>query len=110
MKDAPKVEILVIQTIIRQGVIFNRQVNKRDIEARLEKGEFFIKDYDKTELSNFLIFYFDKKQDKRMMTLQQLQTELKKPEHAKSKVLSILREPSYIHNLRPLKKESDKVR
>ena len=29
VKDAPHIEILLIQTIIRNGAVFNRQVNKR---------------------------------------------------------------------------------
>ena len=45
MKNAPEIDILVIQTIIRNGQIFNRQVNKKEIKARLENGEFYIKNY-----------------------------------------------------------------
>ena len=38
VKDAPNIEILVTQTVIRNGKVFNRQVNKKKIEARLENG------------------------------------------------------------------------
>lgn len=91
VKDAPSIEILFTQTIIRNGKIFNRQVNKKNIYARLEKGEFYVENYVKTELNNFIIFYFDKKETKKMMTLNDLRTELEKPEHGKTKVLSILK-------------------
>lgn len=104
IKDAPTIEIIIIQTIIRNDQIVNRQLNKNDIEARLEKGEFYIKDYEKTELNNYIIFYFDKKENKKLMTLKDLQAELRKPEHQRTKVLSIVREPSYISNLHPMKK------
>ncbi len=39
-----------------------------------------------------------------MMTLNDLKEELSKPENAKAKVLDILREPSYIPMLKPIKK------
>ena len=38
IKDAACIEIIIIQTIIRNEQIVNRQLNKKDIEARLEKG------------------------------------------------------------------------
>ena len=58
IKDAPSIELIVVQTIIRDGAILNRQVNKKQIEARLENGEFIVKNYEKTQLNNFIIFYF----------------------------------------------------
>ena len=39
-----------------------------------------------------------------MMTLKDLQDELEKPENKKAKILNILNEPSYIPQLRLLKK------
>jgi len=45
IKDAPSIELILVQTIIRSGEIINRQLNKKEIEARLEKGEFFVKNY-----------------------------------------------------------------
>lgn len=45
-----------------------------------------------------------------MMTLNDLKEELSKPENAKAKVLDILREPSYIPMLKPIKKQSDKLK
>lgn len=38
------------------------------------------------------------------MKLDDIKAELEKPENAKAKVLNILREPSYIHQLHLLKK------
>jgi hypothetical protein len=35
IKDAPSIELIVVQTIIRSNEIVNRQVNKKEIEARL---------------------------------------------------------------------------
>ena len=58
VRDAPSIELIIVQTIVRDGAIINRQVNKNEIEARLEKGEFYVKNYQKTELNNFIIFYF----------------------------------------------------
>ncbi len=48
IKDAPSIELIVVQTIVRDGAILNRQVNKKEIEARLENGEFIVKNYEKT--------------------------------------------------------------
>lgn len=45
VKDAPSIEILFTQTIIRNGKIFNRQLNKKEILVRLEKGEFYVNNY-----------------------------------------------------------------
>ena len=35
VKDAPNIEILITQTVIKNGKVFNRQVNKKIIEAKL---------------------------------------------------------------------------
>ena len=35
VKDAPNIEILITQTVIKNGKVFNRQVNKKTIEAKL---------------------------------------------------------------------------
>ena len=75
VKDAPNIEILITQTVIKDGKVFNRQVNKKKIEAQLKEGEFYIKKYEKTELNNFMIFYFDKKNTtKAMMKLADLKS------------------------------------
>jgi hypothetical protein len=58
IKDAPNIEIIIIQTIVRGDQIINRQLNKKDIEARLDNGQFYVKEYEKTELNNFIIYYF----------------------------------------------------
>ena len=44
------------------------------------------------------------------MKLGDLKSELEQPENAKAKVLNILKEPAYIHKLRLLKKENEKVK
>ena len=54
-----------------------------------------------------MIFYFDKddiKDNKKMMTLSDLRTDLEKPENSKATILNILKEPSYIQNLKLLKR------
>lgn len=76
VKDNPNIELLIIQTVLRGEEIINRQLNKNQIEARLEKGEFFVKNYQKTELNNFIIFHFDKEY-KKIMQLSQIEEELK---------------------------------
>lgn len=35
VKDAASIQVLITQTVLRQGSVFNRQVNKKPIEARL---------------------------------------------------------------------------
>jgi len=35
VRDAPSVELIVVQTIVRDGTILNRQVNKNEIDSRL---------------------------------------------------------------------------
>ena len=74
VKDLPHIEIELVQTILKQGQIINRQVNKKDIEASLVNGEFIVKNYKDTELSTFIIFYFDKSETKKMMTLAEIKT------------------------------------
>ena len=76
VKDNPNIELLIIQTVLRGEEIINRQLNKNQIEARLEKGEFFVKKYQKTQLNNFIIFHFDKEY-KKIMQLSQIEEELK---------------------------------
>lgn len=44
------------------------------------------------------------------MTLKELQTELLKPDNRRTKILSLVREPSYISDLHLLKKDTEKVR
>jgi hypothetical protein len=38
IKTAPNIELILVQTIIRNDKILNRQLNKKEIEARLENG------------------------------------------------------------------------
>ena len=76
VKDNPNIELLVMQTVLRGEEIVNRQLNKDQLEGRLEKGEFFVKRYRKSELNNFIIFYFDKEY-KKLMLLSQIEAELK---------------------------------
>lgn len=42
-RNQDNVEILFVQTIVRNGRILNRQYNRKIIEAELREGEFYIK-------------------------------------------------------------------
>ena len=85
----------------------NRQINKGEpIFARLVNGEFIIKDYTKTLLNNLIIFYFEKTETKKFLTLKDIETELHKPEFQKARILNLVIEPAYISELKPIKKES----
>lgn len=89
----------------------NRQINKGDpIFAKLVNGEFIIKNYNKTIFNNLIIFYFDKKETKKFLTLKDIEAELHKPDYQKARVLNLVVEPAYISEIKPIKKDSDKLR